>query len=145
LRLNLQTDLALRLLLYLSRHPDELATITEVAAGYRISRNHLVKVAHRLGKLGFVEGVRGHSGGLRLGRPATLINIGDVVRKMEPDFDLVECFDPAQNTCVVSRECALKAPLREARNAFLAALDRYTLADIAAVPGMARQLTRLRA
>jgi Rrf2 family nitric oxide-sensitive transcriptional repressor len=145
MRLNLQTDFALRTLLYLSSHPDDLSTITEIAGAYHISRNHLVKVAHRLVKLGFIEGVRGHAGGLRLARPATMINVGDVVRKVEPDFDLVECFEPATNSCVVSRDCALKAPLREARNAFLAALDRYTLADLVAVPGMARQLIRLRA
>lgn len=143
MRLTRQADFSLRTLLFLARQPGELSTVGEIARAYQVSENHLVKVAHRLGRAGFVVTVRGHAGGLRLGRPASAIGIGDVVRAMEPDLDLVECFDRAQNTCLVASACSLKGVLYEARHAFVAVLDRYTLADLVAVPGMLHQLKRL--
>ena len=145
MRLTLQTDFALRVLLYLAGRPDELSTVKEIASAYKVSHNHLVKVAHRLVQLGYVEGVRGHSGGIRLGREPSAILVGDVVRRMEPDFDLVECFDRTANSCAITGECSLRGPLHEAQRAFFSALDRYTLADLISVPGMRRQLVRLRA
>lgn len=132
LRLTMHTDHALRLLIYLARQPDRLATIREAAEAYGISRTHLTKVAHELGRGGFVETVRGRGGGLRLKGRAANIRVGDVVRAMEDDFCLVECFDPARNTCRISRACRLRGTVRQALDAYLAVLDRFTVADLIA-------------
>ena len=70
--------------------------------------------------------------------------MGEVVRKFEPDFDVVECFDRERNTCAIARECALKGPLYEAQAAFLAALDRYTIADSVRHSGLVARLVQLR-
>ncbi len=140
MRLNLQTDYALRVLMRLSIRPGEIATIEAIAAQYGISRNHLMKVAHQLGRSGYIETVRGRSGGLRLKGSPGDIRVGDVVRKIEPDFALVECFQPDRSQCVIAPACKLRAVLGEAMNAFLNVLNRYTLADLAANP---RELTAL--
>lgn len=130
MRLTLYTDYALRLLMYLALKPDALATIQEVAEAYGISRNHLMKIAQELGRGGFVETVRGRGGGLRLKTDADRIRIGDVVRATEDDFRLVECFDPTSNRCVITGPCRLRGALAEALDAYLAVLDRFTLADL---------------
>lgn len=130
MRLNLQTDYALRLLMHLAVNEDRLCTIAEVAERYDISKNHLMKVAHLLGREGFIETVRGRSGGLRLARPASEINVGDVVRRMEADFAIVECFEGGAGECMITPACRLKGVLNEAVKAFLGALDRYSLADL---------------
>lgn len=130
MRLNVQTDYALRLLMHLAVNKDALITIAEVAERFRISRNHLMKVAHILGREGFVEAVRGRSGGLRLGRPPEDIRIGDVVRRMEGDFALVECFQGGKGECLIAPACRLKGALHKAMAAFLAALDQYTLQNL---------------
>ena len=125
------TDYSLRVLLYLSSREDEVATITELADFYKISRNHLVKVVHNLGLKGYILTTRGRNGGIKLARPATEIQIGEVVRSTEPDFDLLECFNPATDRCVITRSCSLKSVLFNAQAGFLDVLDNYTLADIA--------------
>jgi Rrf2 family nitric oxide-sensitive transcriptional repressor len=125
MRLTRYTDYALRVLLYLGAQPDRVCSIAEIARAYDISQNHLMKVAHDLGKAGYVEGVRGRSGGIRLAKPANRINVGAVVRHTEEGFDLADC-----GTCVIAPACGLAGVLTEALTAFMAVLDRYTLADL---------------
>jgi Rrf2 family nitric oxide-sensitive transcriptional repressor len=125
MRLKSYTDFALRVLMHLAAHPDRLASISEIARTYRISHNHLTKVVHDLRKEGFLDAVRGRSGGVRLARPAETISVGEVVRHTEASFDLVDC-----GSCVISPACALTAALHEARSAFMAVLDGYSLADL---------------
>lgn len=131
MRLTLYTDYSLRVLLYLSGREDKIVTITELANFYKISRNHLVKVVHNLGLDGYILTIRGRHGGLKLARPANEILVGDVVRSTEPDFDLLECFNPATDKCVISGSCSLKSVIVHAQAGFLDALDKYTIADIA--------------
>jgi Rrf2 family nitric oxide-sensitive transcriptional repressor len=131
MRLTLYTDYSLRVLIYLANREDENVTITELADFYQISRNHLVKVVHNLGLDGYILTTRGRNGGLKLARPAKEILIGEVVRSTEPDFDLLECFNPATDKCVITKSCSLKSVLFDAQAGFLDVLDKYTLADIA--------------
>lgn len=131
MRLTLYTDYSLRVLIYLAGREDESVTITELADFYKISRNHLVKVVHNLGLKGYIQTTRGRHGGIKLSRPARDIHLGEVVRSTEPDFDLLECFNPATDKCVISRSCSLKGVLFKAQASFLDILDGYTLADIA--------------
>lgn len=127
MRLKSYTDYALRVLMHLAARPDRLASISEIARTYRISHNHLMKVVHDLRKEGFLDAVRGRSGGVRLARPASEISVGDVVRHTEGTFDLVDC-----GSCVIAPACSLTGALHEARRAFMAVLDGYSLADLVA-------------
>jgi Rrf2 family nitric oxide-sensitive transcriptional repressor len=113
----------------LALRPEHLTTIADIAKDYGISENHLMKVVHQLGLAGFIETVRGKNGGLKLGRPAGEINVGQVVRRMEPDMELVPCFE-AVNACVLTPACELRDVLADARDAFMAVLDDCTLADL---------------
>lgn len=130
MHLNLHTDFGLRVLLYLGSTPDGMASAPDVAAAYDISLNHLRKVVQALSHAGYVQTTRGRTGGIALARPPEEIVIGQVVRALEPDFRLVECFEPATNRCVVTPGCALMHALDDAQKAFLAVLDGYTLADV---------------
>ena len=140
MQLTLYTDYSLRVLVYLGVRPDDVCTITDIAKDYGISRNHLVKVVHNLGLLGYIKTVRGRGGGLLLARDAASINIGGVVRATEGNFNLVECFDREINTCPLTSMCALKGALYEAQNRFLEVLDQYTLADVV---GNRREISKL--
>lgn len=128
MRLTRYTDYAMRVLLYLASQPDDrLSSIGEIARGYAISQNHLMKVVNDLVRAGYIESVRGRFGGIRLARHADTINVGQVVRHTEDDFDLVDC-----DGCVIAPACGLTGVLHEATLAFLAVLDSYSLADVQA-------------
>ncbi len=127
MQLTLYTDYTLRVLIYLAMHRGRTVTITEVAQYYGISRNHLVKVVHNLSTLGYIQTARGKGGGIRLDADPARVSIGEVVRKVEPHFDIVECFNSKAPKCTVEPLCALKNALWDAKNQFLAALDGITL------------------
>lgn len=130
MRLTAYTDYALRTLMYLAAHRDRLVTISEIADVHGISKNHLMKVVHKLGLVGMVETLRGRNGGLRLNHEPADINIGDVVRNTETDFHMAECFDPSGSECLYSPACALKDVLQSATMAYLGILDKVTLATL---------------
>lgn len=132
MRLTAMTDYALRLMMHVAQHPDRLCTIAEIAQVHAISEAHLMKVTHQLGLKGWITTVRGKGGGMRLARRPEDINLGAVVRSMEPDWALVECF-AAGSTCVLTANCGLAGVLEGALQGFLAHLDGFSLADI--LPG----------
>ena len=126
------TDYSLRVLIYLARLPEQsMSTIAEITEYFQISQHHLVKVVNNLSNNGFITATRGKGGGIQLSRPASDINIGDVFRQTEANVNLMECFDDSMNHCRISPDCSLKGMMYEARAAFIAVLDSYTLADAA--------------
>lgn len=127
------SDFALRVLMYVHAAGDRRVTIEEMAASYRISRAHLMKVVNTLTRAGYLKAVRGRSGGLRLARPADEIRLGAVIRDTEPDFALVECFATGSQ-CVITGCCRLPRVLNKALSAFLDTLDEHTLESIALKP-----------
>jgi Rrf2 family transcriptional regulator, nitric oxide-sensitive transcriptional repressor len=131
MRLTVQTDYSLRLLIYLAAKRGNLATVDEVAVAYGISRDHVAKVANRLGVEGYLANVRGRGGGLRLARAPAEINVGTLVRQVESDFAVVPCMAPVNAPCRIGQCCVLRQAVQRARDAFLEVLDGYTLADFA--------------
>lgn len=142
MRLAEYTDYTLRVLMHCATHRDERITIAALAETFGVSKNHLMKIVNDLGRQGLLLTTRGRTGGISLGREPASIRIGDVVRAAETDFRLVECFDPAHNACTLTHGCRLRHTLGTALQAFLAELDKATLADLvrpgrAAAPGPA--------
>ncbi len=129
MRLTTMTDYAMRLLMYVAQHPDRLCTISEVAGAYDISEAHLMKITYRLGRSGWLETVRGKGGGMRLAAAPGEISLGAVVRSMESDFDIVDCF-ASDTACMLSGQCRLSGIVTGALQSFMRHLDGYTLADL---------------
>lgn len=126
IRLTRHTDYALRILLQAAVSPAERLSIGHVAAEHGISRNHVMKVVNQLAKAGLLATVRGRGGGFALGRPAAEISLGEIVRLTEPDLQPADCAG-----CALKHGCGLEPLLGSALAAFLAELDRQTLAEAA--------------
>lgn len=121
------TDYGLRALIYMASLPkDKMTSISEVTEVYGVSRNHMVKIINQLSRIGLVTAVRGKNGGIRLGKPAETIRLGDVVRALEP-LTLVNC---SSSFCHITPACRLKKVLQQGVQNFLEELDNYTLADM---------------
>jgi Rrf2 family nitric oxide-sensitive transcriptional repressor len=122
------TDLGLRVLMYLTHERTEVpVTNAEIASQFQVPHNHVIKVVHKLGKLGWVETQRGRGGGLRLAVPAHSLRLGDVLLGLEPTQSLVDCETPP---CVLRQRCSVKGALDQALAAFYATLNEYTLAEL---------------
>ena len=115
--------------MFLAAHPTRLCSIREVADHYEVSYNHLVKVVHRLSQLGYVQSVKGKGGGIKLAQDAMTLKLGEIVKMLEPNMDIVECFNRDTNTCRITNSCQLKHYLFDAKSAFIASLNNRTLAD----------------
>jgi Rrf2 family nitric oxide-sensitive transcriptional repressor len=134
MRLTQWTDYALRVLMYCATHQqrDTAPTIAEIAQAHGISRSHLMKVVMALSAKGWLSTTRGRGGGLRLVQAPSQIVVGEVVRQMEEDFTMVECFNPSGNACRMDGSCRLKGVLWQALQAWMQVLDGVTLADLVA-------------
>ncbi len=130
MKLTAFTDYSLRLLMYVAVNDDRLVSIREVAEVFSISRNHLMKIVHELGKGKYLQTVRGKNGGFRLGKPARDINLGTLVRYTEDDLSVVECFGEKESQCKIIELCMLAGVLQMALDSFFDVLDRHTLEDL---------------
>jgi Rrf2 family nitric oxide-sensitive transcriptional repressor len=128
-RLTQHTDYAYRMLIHAALRAPALTTVGEVAEDFHLSATHMNKVAQTLAAHGYLQTVRGRSGGLRLLREPQLIRLGQVARATEPDFQIAPCMAP-DGDCPIYEPCVLRGALSEAADAFIAELDKWTLADL---------------
>lgn len=133
MRLARMTDYAIRLLIYVGQRGERLCTIAEVATAYEISETHLMKITNQLALGGWLQTVRGKGGGIRLAMAPARIPLGAVVRTMEPDFFIVDCFSTG-TTCTLTGACVLTGVVDGALQRFMAHLDGHTLADVLPPP-----------
>ncbi|ATH08578.1 BadM/Rrf2 family transcriptional regulator [Halobacteriovorax marinus] len=131
MKLTTYTDYSIRVLMYLGINSERLCTSTEISAAYGISRNHLSKIIHQLSKLKYIQSYKGASGGITLLEKPKNINLRKLIEQVEPDFDIVECFNQdSVFPCKITPSCKLKSILNSSLIEFLKNLEKYTLADI---------------
>lgn len=123
------TDYSLRALIYIALKKDS-CTIKDITEAYTISNNHMIKIVHNLSKIGLIKTSRGKNGGILMAVQPETINLGQLIGRLEPHFDLVPCFNKIKANCRISPACKLKSILHEARAAFMEVLEHYTLADV---------------
>tara|TARA_B100001059_G_scaffold118202_1_gene118384 strand:- start:706 stop:1140 length:435 start_codon:yes stop_codon:yes gene_type:complete len=129
MKLTAYTDYSIRVLVYIGINNDQLCTASEISEFYGLSRNHLSKIIHHLSSLEIIQSYKGPKGGIELAKDPKEINLGNLIRKTEPDFHIVECFASNIN-CRIAPACKLKSILYESNQLFLKNLDRYSLADV---------------
>lgn len=139
MQLTRYTDFGIRTLMYLAIQPEreELFRISEITEVFDLSPNHVSKIVHHLGKLGYLETIRGKSGGFRLGMSPKDINVGKLVRVLENSLAPIDCSKPY---CRFTPSCQLKGVLADAVAAYLAVIDAFTLEDIVSNKDELKQL-----
>lgn len=129
MRLTRFSDIGLRVLIYLARAGNDRGpvTVAEVASQFDIAGNHLVKVVGHLARAGWVTATRGRNGGIRLAVDPATLKVGQVLRELEGDAELVDC---EGTVCVLRQDCRLRSALAAGMRAFYAAMDEFTLAQM---------------
>ncbi len=130
MRLTHFSDYGLRVLMYLASRPGEHVASADMARHFNVSWNHLLKVVRRLSELGFVEAKRGPHGGVKLMPTGLDVTVGEIVRNLEPQGELVECFNEETNSCPLVQGCRLAPLLDRANSAFLGVLDEVRVRDL---------------
>lgn len=130
MQMTMYTDYSLRVLMYLAERPNKHTTVNDVVQFYEVSHNHMMKVVQNLSVCGYVNTTRGRKGGISLAKKPQNINIGAVIKRTEKTMDIVECFDPQSNDCVIRSTCKLQGILRNAKSSFMAVLNDFTVADL---------------
>lgn len=115
--------------MHLALQSDEYVTVGQAAEHGGMSRNHLMKVSQHLSQLGYINTVRGKGGGMRLARDPNTIFLGDLISKTEPTLEIIRC---ERAECPVTGSCKFKTVLLDARDHFIEALNKHSLADITA-------------
>ena len=122
MRLSRHSEVVLRTLIYLAAQPGRLTSIGEIARSLDVSHNHLMKIVPRLRKGGFVESVRGRDGGIRLARDPRDMRMSEVIRFTERSSIVLGASS--------SEDAQISNAVKAATDAFMIALDGYTLADL---------------
>ena len=130
MRLTTRTNLAMRTLMYCAVNEGTLVRKSDIAKYCGASENHLGQVVNGLAQHGFIETMRGRSGGLQLGRDPQEISVGSVFRCFEADLPFAECFENGEIKCPLVPCCRLRTTLKTALAAFYGVLDAVTLEDL---------------
>ena len=129
MKLTSQTNYAIRMLMF-CHSKGERANVKEIAAFYGLPERFLFNILQKLVAAGYMQTMRGRGGGIKLARRADEIRLGAVIRSIEENFELAECFEAGGSDCPLLNTCGLNKALREALRAFFEALNRYTIADL---------------
>lgn len=144
MQLSMFTDYALRVMVHLASAPDQLLTTRHISEIHGAKYNHMSKVTGWLVANGYALALRGRGGGLRLAQDPKEVNLGILLRALEQDKPLVDCFSASGGECCLSASCGLSIALGQAQEAFFAALDPYDLASVMQLaPGMTPLLQSL--
>lgn len=130
MRLTTRTNLAARTLMLCAANDGHLVRTSDIAERCNSSVNHAARVVQQLHASGYIETLRGRSGGIRLAKPPNRISIGTVFRVFETDIPFAECFDQERNTCPLTATCRLRSYVVRALEAFYHELDLVTLDDL---------------
>ncbi len=134
MKLSLRGEYALRGLVALAESYDaEVVPMQAVSDQQEIPKRFLEQIFNDLRAGGFVESKRGIAGGYRLARPKEEITLAEVLRHIEgplgPMTDLSQK-RPKLNLQAAGAQLAIRAVMKDVRDAIVTVLDQVTIADL---------------
>jgi Rrf2 family protein len=133
--LTMKAKYALRAMCALASAGEARLQAHELAQRSRVPGKFLEAILVDLRGAGFVDSRRGQRGGHALTRAPERIMIGDLIRAIDGPLAPVRCasvtaYEPCRD-CPDPDACALRALMRESRDALSQVLDRRSLRDFA--------------
>lgn len=134
LRINRQTDYAVRVILALSKRGQGTRLSTaEIQREMRIPPALMVRIVAELARAGLVNTFSGRDGGLMLPSPASQISLRDVVEAFEGPILLSACLQvKGEDDCPFLSNCPVRSKWGRVQVAMLREMASITFEDLAA-------------
>ena len=131
IRINRQSDYAIRVLLALAKQGDEaMLPTSQIQEEMLIPKALSMRIVAELAKGGFIITYPGRDGGLKLARPAAEINLRQVVTHFEKNFTLSECLHD-QGNCPFDNSCPVRRRWSRLQTLILQELENTTFEELA--------------
>jgi Rrf2 family protein len=131
IRINRQTDYAIRVILALAEQGDDaLLSTSQIQKKMLIPKALSIRIAAELARGGFIITYPGREGGLKLARPAAEINLRQVVTYFESNFTVSECLHGG-GTCPFDRNCPVRCRWARLQALILQELENTTFDELA--------------
>ena len=125
----------IRALMYLAAQPaGRPVLIREIAEKESLPKKFLEAILLEFKSAGILHSRPGKGGGYTLNRPAKSVTLGRVIRLMDGPLAPIPCvsqtaYAPCRD-CIDEASCAIRAVMKEVRDATAKVLDGTTLADL---------------
>ena len=131
IRINRQTDYAIRVILALAKQGGNvLLPTSQIQQEMLIPKALSLRVVAELSKGGFIVTYPGREGGLKLARPAEKINLRQVVTFFESNFTVSECLH-GDGTCPFDNSCPVRCRWARLQALILQELENTTFDELA--------------
>ena len=145
--LSQKTKYALRALLVLAEEGEgQMVQVADIAERQKVPKKFLELILLELKKHGLLHSQRGKNGGYALGKPASAIFFGQIIRIMDGPIAPLPCASLTGyrrcSDCVDEATCPIRRIMRRVRDAMSEILDTTSIADALTPRGQkARKLT----
>lgn len=124
-----KAEYAISALLELAMNPGQFISSKEIAYRQNIPANFLPQIIAMLGNKGWVEGVRGPGGGVRLVGDPNKISVLEIVEVVEGPIAITRCLS-LDGDCINDSNCPLHPVWKKAQDAMLGVLSNTNLSDL---------------
>lgn len=104
MKINRETDHAVKCVQYLSKYPEQCLTVTEISDKTDVPKAFLAKIIQKLAKVGIVRSIQGAQGGFQLARSPSKINLREVVETIQGPIVVNPCLVD-ESFCTRSKYC----------------------------------------
>lgn len=122
----------LRALIDLAQYSEtEPVPITSIAYRQGISERYLEQLMSKLKKAGIIKSIRGANGGYVLAKPTDEISVGEVLRALEGNLEIVECSGiQSEDGCQSACNCVSKNVWKKINDSVNQAVDVIMLDEL---------------
>lgn len=133
IRINRQTDYAIRVVLALSmQDPNTRTPTSTIQKEMIIPASFTPRIVAQLANTGLIKTFPGRDGGLMLARPAAEINLLDVITAFEGPLLLSECMQVAkEDDCPYQENCHVRSKWGRVQAVMLREMAAVNFADLA--------------
>ena len=131
MRLQITTDYAIRVILFMAQQNGEVFAAEATAKKLGMTYSYFNKVASKIRMAGFLKSVQGPGGGYRIAKNPADITLYDIIQVMEGDISINRCLDE-DSFCSrnATQTCPVHKTLEALQNQMIDMLRSVRISDL---------------